>query len=208
MNFRSRETCIHNYPISPQFDTQVPRQHCCRRACQILKRCDYLNYLSRGFETSRDLMRRHLIGYWNGAQVSMTGTRNYIPQILWNVITYPGLDACFRHTSHSRLPLFLLLFSCFHRPRNIPVFIEGKGWGRWEHENDNKNSGKPLWHKSSYMYLYIFSGSCVGGYASEHSVGSIENQILFTSLRPGLFWGNNCTYCILYHFATLRGGDN
>ena len=49
---------------------QAPRQHCCRGACQILKRWDNLNYQSRGFETSRDLTIRCLIGYWNGALVT------------------------------------------------------------------------------------------------------------------------------------------
>ena len=48
---------------------QAPRQHCCRCACQISKRCDNLNYQSRGFETSRDLEIRRLIRYWNGARV-------------------------------------------------------------------------------------------------------------------------------------------
>ena len=48
---------------------QAPRQHCCRCACQISKLCDNLNYQSRGFETSRDLTIRCLIGYWNGALV-------------------------------------------------------------------------------------------------------------------------------------------
>ena len=47
----------------------APRQHCCRYVCQISKRCDYLNSQSRGFETSRDLMIRRLIGRWNRAQV-------------------------------------------------------------------------------------------------------------------------------------------
>ena len=48
----------------------TPRQHCCRCACEISKRCDVLNCQSRGFETSRDLATRRLIGYWNRAQVS------------------------------------------------------------------------------------------------------------------------------------------
>ena len=47
---------------------QAPQQQGCRSACQISKRCDNLNYQSRGFETSRDLTIRRLIGYWNGAQ--------------------------------------------------------------------------------------------------------------------------------------------
>ena len=51
---------------------QAPRQHCCRSTCQISKRCDNLNYQSRGFETSPDLMIRSIIWYWNGANVYST----------------------------------------------------------------------------------------------------------------------------------------
>ena len=49
---------------------QAPRQQGSRSACQISKRCDNLNYQSRGFETSRDLTIRRLIGYWNGALIT------------------------------------------------------------------------------------------------------------------------------------------
>ena len=45
---------------------QAPWQQCCRRACQISKRCDNSNYRSRGIDTSRDLTIRRLFGYWNG----------------------------------------------------------------------------------------------------------------------------------------------
>ena len=48
---------------------QALRQHCCRCACQISKRYDNSKYQSRGFETSRDLTKRRLFGYWDGAQV-------------------------------------------------------------------------------------------------------------------------------------------
>ena len=48
---------------------QAPRQQGCRSACQISKRCDNLNYKSRGLQTSRDLTITRLIGYWNGALV-------------------------------------------------------------------------------------------------------------------------------------------
>ena len=55
--------------LSDRFDIgQAPRQHCCRPACQMSKRCDNLNCQSRGFETSRDLMIKRLIGYWNGSR--------------------------------------------------------------------------------------------------------------------------------------------
>ena len=46
---------------------QALRQHCCRCACQISKRYDNLKYQSRGFEISRDLTKRRLFGYWDGA---------------------------------------------------------------------------------------------------------------------------------------------
>ena len=47
---------------------QALRQQCCRCACQISKRYDNLKYQSRGFETLRDLTKRRLFGYWDGAQ--------------------------------------------------------------------------------------------------------------------------------------------
>ena len=49
---------------------QALRQQCCRCACQISKRNDNLKYQSRGFETLRDLTKRRLFGYWDGALVS------------------------------------------------------------------------------------------------------------------------------------------
>ena len=46
---------------------QALRQQCYRCACQISKRYDNLKYQSRGFETLRDLTKRRLFGYWDGA---------------------------------------------------------------------------------------------------------------------------------------------
>ena len=48
---------------------QAHRQHCCRSACQISERSDNSKYKSRGFETLRDLTKRRLFGYWDGARV-------------------------------------------------------------------------------------------------------------------------------------------
>ena len=48
---------------------QAPRQHCCRGSSQISTRCDNSNHQYRGFETTRDLTIRRLIGYWTGALV-------------------------------------------------------------------------------------------------------------------------------------------
>ena len=51
---------------------QALRQQCCRCACQISKRYDNLKYQSRGFETLRDLTKRRLFGYWDGALDAMS----------------------------------------------------------------------------------------------------------------------------------------
>ena len=45
------------------------QQQCCRGVSQITERYDYFKYKSRGFETSRDLAMRRLIGYWKRSQV-------------------------------------------------------------------------------------------------------------------------------------------
>ena len=47
---------------------QAHQQQCCRSACQISERSDNSKYKSRGFETLRDLTKRRLFGYWDGAQ--------------------------------------------------------------------------------------------------------------------------------------------
>ena len=46
---------------------QALRQQCCRSACQISERSDNSKYKSRGFETLRDLTKRRLFVYWDGA---------------------------------------------------------------------------------------------------------------------------------------------
>ena len=67
---------------------QAPRQNCCRRACQISKRYDNLNFQFRCFDTSRDLTTRvSLIGYWNGSQVFVvpsTFMSHFISLCWWN----------------------------------------------------------------------------------------------------------------------------
>ena len=61
---------------------QVPRQKCCRCACQISKWCDKSNYQSRGFETSVDITIRLLIVYWNGTQAVVAINYNMTVWIL------------------------------------------------------------------------------------------------------------------------------
>ena len=78
---------------------QAPRQHCCRGACQISKRCDDLHCQSRGFETSRDLTIRRLIGYWNGALSHIDDMPS------WSWRTYPAAHpGCLADTTLRRPP--------------------------------------------------------------------------------------------------------
>ena len=56
------------FKLSYRFEIwQAHRQQCCRSACQISERSDNSKYKSRGFETLRDLTKRRLFRYWDGA---------------------------------------------------------------------------------------------------------------------------------------------
>ena len=59
---------------------QALGQQCCRCACYISKRYDNLKYQSRGFEILRDLTKRRLFGYWDGALVVQGMSRASIHQ--------------------------------------------------------------------------------------------------------------------------------
>ena len=50
---------------------QALRQQCCRCACKISRRHNNLKYQSRGFETLRDLTKRRLFEYWDGALMAV-----------------------------------------------------------------------------------------------------------------------------------------
>ena len=65
---------------------QALRQQCCRCACQISKRYDNWKYQSHGFETLRDLTKRRLFGYWDGALYLMEVPLYFTPWNLMNPI--------------------------------------------------------------------------------------------------------------------------
>ena len=75
---------------------QALRQHCCRCACQISKWCDNLKYQSRGFETSRDLTKRRLFGYWDGALYAWEGIVIYP----WNSPAVTRIRMCSSLSGH------------------------------------------------------------------------------------------------------------
>ena len=66
MKSQSHEIGSLNHSITFKFD----RQHFCQGACQISKWLVNPEHKSRDFESLQDLTIRHLIRYWNGAQVS------------------------------------------------------------------------------------------------------------------------------------------
>ena len=59
------------FKLSYRFEIwQAHRQHCCRSACQISERSDNSKYKSRSFDTLRDVAKRSLFGYWDGARMT------------------------------------------------------------------------------------------------------------------------------------------
>ena len=93
---------------------QALRQHCCRCACQISKRCDNLKYQSRGFETSRDLTKRRLFGYWDGALVPLKSVREKDISLQW--MTY------------SINQLLLITRRWYRNPSTQRIRLEGSVW--------------------------------------------------------------------------------
>ena len=92
---------------------QAPRQHCCRCACQISKRCDDLNYQSCGFDTSCDFTIRRLMRYWYVTLVPSPPTCT----VYWGVlkVTWYLLMQYFSKTSVQLWPpviIFSGLVSC------------------------------------------------------------------------------------------------
>ena len=73
----------------------------------------------------------------------------------WRTRRRGHLDHACMPPTHNRLPLFLLSFSCLHRPAPFLIHTR-KGVGRCKHENDNKNSGKRLCpHSQSLATVFI-----------------------------------------------------
>ena len=67
----------------------------CRCACQISKRYDNLKDQSRGFETLRDLTKRRLFGYWDGALNHSDGKLGQ-----YNCCWWPGSLGCYYLSWH------------------------------------------------------------------------------------------------------------
>ena len=87
---------------------QALRQHGCRCACQISKRCNSLKYQSRDFETSRDLTKRRLFVYWDGAQTA-----------IWSMLLFMGFvghlaAGTLSSELRSRMPGFME-FTCIYK---------------------------------------------------------------------------------------------
>ena len=80
--------------------SQAHRQLCWRCACQISKWCYNLNYQSRSFGASRDLMIRLLIGHWNRALSISSQSRQlwlyWVKRFLLNIFLMQDLGTSCR----------------------------------------------------------------------------------------------------------------
>ena len=103
---------------------------CCRCACQISKRYDNLKYQSRGFETLRDLTKRRLFGYWDGALVSMS-----LSMTLWLFGSPNRCTLLWRHnerdsvSNHQRL--YCSLKRLFRRRSKVTSKLRVTGLCAW-----------------------------------------------------------------------------
>ena len=111
---------------------QALRQQCCRCACQISKRYDNLKYQSRGFETIRDLTKRRIFGYWDGAQdnatiifqrvcsntFSWTNSFSLINTNMYIIHMHYVFHACIKVVSNLQCPMHVysicILFASIH----------------------------------------------------------------------------------------------
>ena len=119
VKYRRREICI-------QFFFRSIRYRC---ACQISKRCDSLYCQSRGFETSRDLTMRRLIGYWNEALDSVVDKRKCSYRSNNNNIMRTDSDITkIRNRSQINWHLF---------PALLWVYV----WSDWDFEAKEHSSG-------------------------------------------------------------------
>ena len=97
------------FELSYRFEIwQAHRQHCCRSACQISERLDNSKYKSRGFETLRDLTKRRLFGYWDGALHSFNAK---VSKTLSDANNFNlGIDNISVPMSHVNLTFVVLVF--------------------------------------------------------------------------------------------------
>ena len=108
---------------------QAPRQQGCRSNCQISKRCDNLSYQSRGYETSRDLTIRRLIGYWNGAQCSISSCQQADLCVVMSMFSFDDKSSSRtnkgRKSSHMTRP-FSMEQECTDKGAFTPCATQGE----------------------------------------------------------------------------------
>ena len=88
---------------------QAQWQPSCRCASKIAKRCDNLNDRSRGFETSRDVLIRRLIGYQ--VETMMTSSNGNIFRVTGHLCGEFTGPRWIPHTKASDAELWCLLWS-------------------------------------------------------------------------------------------------
>ena len=115
--YPTRHLIVRSRKVSEQRDLYLEMygrseiwQHLGSSAAEVLvkisKRCDNLNYESRGFESLRDLTIRRLIGYWNGVSTLSTNIEclnkfvkewRAVAQMGWNYFGVLKQSNCMKH---------------------------------------------------------------------------------------------------------------
>ena len=97
----------------------APRQHCCRDACQISERPDFVVPVSRGFETSRDLVVGRLMAQRVAAWVVSRTDEWPSCQCIMNVSDHQNCGTWLHH---------LVLTSClFYRTTTGHIYWDIRG---------------------------------------------------------------------------------
>ena len=155
---------------------QVPRQQCCRGACQISKRYDDSNYQLRGFETSQDLRIRRLIVYWNRTFTNieeLRWTSDSIQGLLWGVITH----SCLNHNDClTKLPSDL--------GHTLP-------WHQHGHEGVSNHQphccllNRSFWRRSKKTSKLRVTGFCAG---NSSATGEFPAQMASNAESVSIWW--------------------
>ena len=103
--------------------------------CQISQRYDNLNCRSRGFETSRDLTIRRLIGYWNGP-CFLHNTPHVYPSYLRQYVDTPSIALTTEHMLYACLPLNNLFLCVKITMLPMLTFCPGSIWSPLDYRSN------------------------------------------------------------------------
>ena len=142
-------------------------------------------------------MHHHICRLVWQRQASRAGTSNYIPQILWDVISCRSLDTCFWHTSPHMYLCSITTAStaskCFKiilKPTQPPPFICFSPWNG-------------LW----YFQTYILTHCCSLAIMQQQSTSQLAITMLSCSFMFELFL-NQWHFFVLWNITKINLHQN